>query len=346
MLRPRLEWLLAFVPVVVALELLHGPPTAVFVTAALAIVPLAGLIGTATEELALHSGPQVGGLLNATFGNITELIVAILLIAEGEIEIVKASLTGSILGNILLVLGLAFLVGGWGREEQTFSRHSANLYTAALLIAVGGLLLPALFSLTPHSTGLDEESVSVGVAIVLVMVYFANLLFYLRTHRSLFHTTVEGEPRWTRSRAVSTLAASVALVALISEFLVGAIEPAVEDFGISRIFVGLIVIPIIGNAAEHGAAVTLAAKDRIAISLEIAIGSSAQIALFVAPILVFVSLALGNPMDFVFSGIEVAAVGLSVLILGFIVADGRSNWLEGAQLLATYLIMAVAFFFL
>ena len=346
-MRPRLEWLLALVPAAIILEFAHGAPVAVFVVSGLAILPLAGLIGHATEDLAGRTGPQIGGLLNATFGNVTELIIAFFLVLQGQLEVVKASITGSIIGNVLLVLGLAFLVGGWSRVEQEFNRRAAGLHAASLVIAVGALLLPALFSFTPEATFFRTEAVSVGVSVVLMATYVAGLLFTLKTHKALFRSDLEhAQPRWSAKRALGTLAAAAVGVALMSEFLVGALEPTVEELGLSKLFVGLIVVPVIGNAAEHSSAVFLAAKDRMEVSIEIAIGSSTQIAMFIAPVLVFLSLAVGDPMDLIFSGLEIAAVALSAAILGFIVLDGRSHWFEGAQLLAAYLIMAISFFFL
>jgi len=345
--RPKLEWLLVFVPVAIVLELTHGPAVAIFALSAVAILPLAGIIGHATEDLAARSGPQVGGLLNATFGNVTELIIAFFLILKDEIEVVKASITGSIIGNVLIVLGLSFLIGGWKREEQHFGRASATLHSASLVIAVVALLMPALFHLSPEATGFREEAVSVGVAIVLISVYVLSLVFSFVTHRKLFRSTFDhGEPKWSVGRAMGMLAGATVFVALMSEFLVGALEETVEEVGLSKLFVGLIIVPLVGNAAEHSSAIFLAAKDKMDVSIEIAIGSSTQIALFIAPMLVFISLAVGHPMDFIFSGIEIAAVAFSSAILGFIVLDGRSNWFEGAQLVAAYLIMAVSFFFL
>jgi Ca2+:H+ antiporter len=346
-LKPRLEWLLVLVPVAIALEVAHAAPVVIFATAALAILPLAGQIGHATEELAARSGPQLGGLLNATFGNVTEMIIALFLILDGELEVVKASITGSIIGNVLVVLGLAFLVGGWSRPEQRFSRASAGLHSASLVIAVVGLMMPALFSLSPEATNFRTEAVSLGVAIILMMVYVASLLFSFKTHRALFRGSAQhAEPTWSLRRALGVLAGATLGVAVMSEVLVGALESTVEELGLSKLFVGLIIVPIVGNAAEHSSAVLLAAKDKMDVAIEIAIGSSTQIALFVAPALVFVSLAVGRPMDLIFTGIEIAAVAFSSLILGFIALDGRSNWIEGAQLVAAYLIMAVSFFFL
>ena len=346
--KPRLDWLLIFVPIALVFELADGAPAAIFILSALAILPLAGIIGHATEDLAIRSGPRIGGLLNATFGNVTELIIAFFLILKGELEVVKASITGSIIGNVLLVLGLAFVVGGWTRKEQTFSRAAAGLHSASLVIAVAGLVMPALFSFTPESSEFRTEAVSVGVAIVLLVVYLLSLLFMFKTHSSFFGAehNISEKPKWSRNRAIGTLCGATALVALMSEFLVGALEPTVEDLGLSKLFVGLIVVPIVGNAAEHSSAVLLAARDKMDVAIEIAIGSSTQIALFVAPVLVFLSLLAGKPLDLIFTGFEIGAVAVSSAVLGFIALDGRSNWLEGAQMIAAYVIMAISFFFL
>ncbi len=347
MFRPRLEWLLVFVPIALVLELTHGEPMAIFGASALAILPLAGMIGHATEDLAARVGPQKGGLLNATFGNVTEMIIAFFLILEGELEVVKASITGSIIGNVLLVLGLSFLMGGWTRGEQRFNRASSGLHSSSLVIAVVGLMMPALFALTPAASEFRTEAVSIGVSIILIALYGLGLLFALKTHKSLFRSDFDhGEPKWTVGKAMGLLGGATVLVALMSEFLVGALEPTVEELGVSKLFVGLIVVPIVGNAAEHSSAIFLAMKDKMDISIEIAIGSSTQIALFIAPVLVFLSLLVGEPMDLIFSSFEIAAVAFSSIVLGFIALDGRSNWFEGAQLVGAYCIMAVSFFFL
>jgi Ca2+:H+ antiporter len=347
MFKPRLEWLLVFFPVAIVLEIIHASPPMIFVTSAIAILPLAGLIGHATEEAAAHTSPQLGGLLNATFGNVTEMIIAFFLLLEGQLQVVKASITGSIIGNVLLVLGLSFLIGGWTRQEQTFSRHSAGLNSANLVVAVVALLLPSLFALTPEATMFRREAISVGIALALLAAYLSGLLFAFKTHKNLFRSDQEHEEAtWGLRLALGVLAGATIGVALMSEILVGALEPTVEDLGVSKLFVGLIIVPIIGNAAEHSAAVVLAAKDKMDISIEIAIGSATQIALFVMPVLVLASLLVGTHLDFVFSTIEIAAVGFSALVLAFIALDGRSNWMEGAQLLAAYVIMAVSFYFL
>jgi Ca2+:H+ antiporter len=309
-------------------------------------VPLAGLIGRATEQLALHTGPRIGGLVNATFGNVTELIIAVFLILDDRIEMVKASLTGSILGNLLLVLGLSLFVGGLKHDRQSFNARSASVHATSLALAVTGLLMPALFSLGTHATFAQREVVSGVVAGVLILMYVAALVFTLVTHEHLFRTPQEDEtPAWSRRKSVVVLLVTTGFVALMSEFLVSSLEPALKTLGLSELFVGLILIPVIGNAAEHSSAVMFALRNKVDVTLEIAIGSSTQIALFVAPVLVFISLAVGHPMDFVFSTFEVAAVGLSALLMTLISLDGESNWLEGAQLVGAYVIMAISFFF-
>jgi Ca2+:H+ antiporter len=346
-LRPSLDWLLVLVPVSIVLELAGGNELLIFLTSAGAILPLAGLIGRSTEQLALHTGPRVGGLINATFGNVTELVIAFFLIMDDKTEIVKASLTGSIIGNLLLVLGLSFLVGGIKHEEQTYNARAASVHATSLVLAVTGLLMPALFVHgSGHETFAQREVVSATVAVVLMALYAAALIFTLVTHEHLFRTPSPDEhAEWSKGMSIGVLLAATAVVALEAEFLVGSLEPALADLGLSELFVGLIVIPIIGNAAEHSSAIRFALRDKVDITLEIAIGSSTQIALFVAPALVFISLFVGHPMDFVFSTFEVAAVGLSTILVFMISSDGRSNWLEGAQLTGAYVIMAISFYF-
>ena len=346
-LRPRLEWLLALVPVSLFARVVLDSDPIVFFTAAAAIVPLAGLIGRGTDQLAVHAGPRIGGLLNATFGNVTELIIAILLIRQGEIQIVKASLTGSILGNLLLVLGLSFFVGGLRNEQQTFNGDAASVHTTSLMLAVVGLLMPALFVLTTGEHDFVEREVVSGVvAAILILLYVAVLIFTLVTHEHLFRVASSTEhARWSVRTATLVLVGATVVVALESELLVGSMEATLERIGLSRFFVGLILVPIIGNAAEHSSALLFAIRDQLDTTLEIAIGSSIQIALFVAPALVFISLALGHPMSFVFSPFEVAAVGGATFVVALISRDGRTNWLEGVQLIATYLIIAISFYF-
>jgi Ca2+:H+ antiporter len=287
-------------------------------------------------------------LLNATLGNITELIVAVLLINAGNFSIVKASLIGSILGNLLLVLGVAFLVGGLRHKEQQFSSRAAGVHSASMLLAVAGLLVPALLILsTPNLGFFQKEVVSGIVAIVLILLYLAALVFTQITHAHLFHTPGgEEKATWSTRRALIALIGSAALVGLESELLVSSLGPAIGILRIPPVFVGLILIPLIGNAAEHSSAVFFAAKDRVDVTLEIAVGSSTQIAMFVAPVLVFISLAIGHPMDFLFNTFEVAMVTLATLIVAVISLDGRSNWLEGVQLVGAYVVMAAAAFFI
>ena len=345
-LRPSLDWLLVLVPVSAILQLAGGNELLIFLTSAGAILPLAGLIGRSTDQLALHTGPRIGGLVNATFGNVTELVIAFFLILDDQVDIVKASLTGSIIGNLLLVLGLSFLLGGLKHEEQTYNARAASIHATSLVLAVTGLLMPALFALGGRESFAQREVVSGTVAAVLMILYAAALLFTLVTHEHLFRTpSPEEHPEWSRRQAVGMLLVATAFVALEAEFLVSSLEPALEDLGLSEFFVGLIVIPIIGNAAEHSSAIMFALRDKVDVTLEIAIGSSTQIALFVAPALVFISLFVGHPMDFVFSTFEVAAVALSTILVFMISSDGRSNWLEGAQLTGAYAIMAISFFF-
>jgi Ca2+:H+ antiporter len=344
--RPSLYWLLALVPASLVLRIL-GHDLAVFITSVLAIIPLAGLIGRGTDQLALHAGPRVGGLLNATFGNVTELVIAVFLVLRDEIPVVKASLTGSILGNLLLVLGLSFLAGGIRHREQSFNAQAAGVHASSLMLAVIGLFMPALFVLTSGRHDLvQREVVSGTVAGILILMYAAALVFFMVTHEHLFRAPEENErPHWPVRTALLVLIGATALVAVESELLVGALEPALRDLGISKFFVGLVLIPIVGNAAEHGSAVFMALRNKVDATLEIAIGSSVQVALFVAPALVFISLIVGHPMDFVFTTFELAAVALATVIVSLISVDGRSNWLEGAQLIGAYVIMAISFFF-
>jgi Ca2+:H+ antiporter len=347
LLRPSLNWLLVFTPVSLIAEVTHQP-LLTFITAALAIVPLAGLIGRATDQLAICIGPRLGGLLNATFGNLTELIVAVLLIAAGNVEVVKASLIGSIVGNLLLVLGVSLFVGGLGRSEQAFSARAAGVHTASLVLAVAGLGVPALLvAASPSLSGGDREIVSAGVAATLIALYASALIFMQFTNAHLFRTPESSEqPEWSRAMALAVLLGAALLVGLESELLVSALNPALQTLKISQIFVGLILIPVIGNAAEHASAVFFAIRDKIDVTLEIAVGSSTQVALFVAPLMVFISLLMGRPMDFVFTGFEIGAVFVATLIIAVISRDGHSNWLEGLQLISVYVIVALAAFFL
>jgi Ca2+:H+ antiporter len=345
-LRPSLYWLLVFVPVSAALELTGASPIAVFLTSSLAIIPLAALIGRATESLAIQAGPRVGGLLNATFGNITELIIVVLLIRASQFDVVKASLIGSILGNILLVLGASFFAGGLRFKEMRFSTRSAGVQTSSLLLAVLALVMPALFVNLNPSTGAQRLVMSEVVAVVLMVLYAGALYFTFVTHSQLFRRPEEDEAaEWSLPRATLVLLAAAVLVGIESGFLTGSLEATEQQLNLSPIFIGMFVVAIVGNAAEHASAVFFALRNKMNVAVEIAFGSSTQIALFVAPLAVFISLLLRNPMDFIFTAFEVAAVGLATLIVGVAVLDGRTNWLEGLQLLGAYVILGMSFFF-
>ena len=349
-----LNWLLIFVPVTIALEFLAPTShTLIFISACLAIVPLAGRLGEATEQIARRTGDAIGGLLNATFGNAAELIIAVMALRKGLYPVVKASLTGSIIGNILLVLGAAALAGGIRHKRQKFNRTGACAQATLLTLAAIGMIAPAAFH---HLGGAgarpQENELSLAIAAVLFAAYLAHLLFSLYTHRQMcaYDGTQEHEEPgvpWTMRRSMLELAGATALIAWISEILVGSVEQAAAAFGMTGIFLGVIVVAVVGNAAEHSTAVMMAMKNRMEVSVAIAIGSSLQIALFVAPLLVLVSRFIGpRPMDLVFTPAEVLAVFLAVMITGQIAADGETNWLEGVQLLAVYLILAIVFYFL
>jgi Ca2+:H+ antiporter len=346
LLRPRLEWLLVFVPASVLAELLQQPELT-FLFACLAIVPLAGMIGRGTEELAIRTGPRVGGLLNATFGNLTEIIVSALLIVNGQLVVVKASLIGSILGNVLLVLGASFFAGGLRYKEQRFSARSVNVHAASLFMAVIGLIMPTIFVLSTSETGQERLVVSVVVSGVLILVYVATLVFTLFTHADLFHAgeAEGGRQPWPAWQALLLLFVAAVLVGLESELLTRSLEPTIAALGLSEVFIGVVVIAIIGNAAEHASAVMFAIRNKAEIAVEIALGSASQVALFVAPALVFFSLIAGHPMNFIFTPLEVVSVALATVIAALLTMDGRSNWLEGLELIGVYVIVAVSFFF-
>jgi Ca2+:H+ antiporter len=353
--------LVPFIPLAIALDLAHASATAIFLTAALGIVPTAALMGLATEELAARSGPGIGGLLNVTFGNAPELIIALFALNEGLQEVVKASIIGSILGNILLVLGGAMLVGGIGRDRQFFNATAANVQSLMLFLAAAAMVMPAIFELVEGQGlpsvnaervdyGSTVEQLSVAVAVVLAATYVAGLLFSLRTHRDIFNPPDEGTEEtafgWTARRAVLMLAIAGVAVGVMSEVLVGSIAEASESVGLSEFFIGVIVVAIVGNAAEHWVAVLVAYKNKMNLAVNIAIGSSAQVALFVAPILVFASFVIGpEPMALVFNGFEVGALLFAVLIANYVTHEGESTWFEGVQLLAVYLILGLAFGF-
>ena len=339
--------LLVFVPITVGAHFVGASSVVVFFLSALAIVPLAKYIGEATEALASRTSPAVGGLLSSTFGNATELIIGILALRAGLIEVVKASITGSIIGNLLLVLGLAMFAGGWGRDKQTFNRTGVLASGSTLFLAVIALVMPAIFLQTAPSAGAAIIGrLSVWVSLALLGMYAASLFFSLHTHKHLYTEEVgEYEPRWSTLRSILTLLAATLTVAWVSDILVGAIQPLVAAFGWSELFVGVILLAIIGNAAENLSAVTVARKNRMDLSLQIAIGSATQIALVVAPVLVLASALFGQHMNLIFNTFELVAIVLSVIVVNAIVVDGESNWLEGVQLLVAYIIVAVAFFF-
>jgi Ca2+:H+ antiporter len=365
-------WPYLLTPFILAAVLLefvfHASPTVIFFCAAAGIIPTAALMGLATEELAARSGPGIGGFLNVTFGNAAELIIAIFLLAEGLQEVVKASIIGSILGNLLLVLGLSMVVGGAKRTHQTFNRAAANAQATMLFLAVAALLMPAIYALVSGAGlppidaeivdyGSDLEELSIGVAIVLGITYLLGLLFSLRTHKDLFNPVAEdgeeGESGhghatygWSVKKSIGMLAIAGAAVGLVSEILVGSISEASDSIGISEFFVGIIVVAVVGNAAEHWVAVLVAYKNKMDLAVNISIGSAAQIALFVAPILVLLSFVIGpNPMPLVFNGFELGAVLVAVLIANYVTQEGESNWWEGVQLLAVYVLLALAFLY-
>jgi Ca2+:H+ antiporter len=353
--------LVPFIPLAIVLELAHANASVIFITSALGVIPTAALMGRATEELAARSGPGIGGFLNVTFGNAPELIIAFFALNEGLQEVVKASLIGSILGNILLVMGAAMFIGGRKRERQFFDRTAANVTALMLLLAVVALIMPALFELVQGS-GLprpdaeavnydsDVERLSVGVALVLLATYVAGLFFSLKTHKDLFNPEHGPEDHvaepWSIRRSVLMLAGAGVAVGVMSEILVGSISEASESIGLSPFFVGIIVVAIVGNAAEHWVAIYFAARDKMDLAVNIAIGSSAQIALFAAPVLVLLSLVVGDfPMALVFNGFELGAVVLAVFIAQQVVAEGESTWFEGLQLLAVYAVLGLTFYF-
>ena len=359
-----LDWLmiilLGSVPLSFLAEFLDWGATPIFVFAALSLIPLAKFMGGATEELAVLAGPTIGGLMNATFGNTAELIIALIALRSGLVEVVKASITGSMISNLLLVAGLAMLLGGLKFKEQTFQPVVARVNASAMNLAVVALLLPTVVATTaPNLDEITIKQLSTAVAIVLMVVYGLTLVFSLRTHSYLYaigeqekekgaaeiteETETEQPNLWL---ALGLLVGIAVLVAVESELLVGQLENVLEQLPITELFLGVIILPIIGNAAEHATAVTVAIKDKMELSLAVAIGSTLQIALFVGPVLVLVGDLIRQPMDFQFGLVELVAVGVSVLLVNSVSSDGRSNWLEGLLLLATYAILALAFFYL
>jgi Ca2+:H+ antiporter len=344
--------LLVFTPAAIAASLLHAPAVPVFVLSALAIIPLAALIGESTGHMADRLGPSAGALINATFGNLAEMIIAGLAVRAGLLDVVKASLTGSILGNLLFVGGMSMLVGGWKRDTQKFNQLGVEASAGQMVVATAALLLPALFfgAGGRERTDLMHE-VSVGTALVLLVTYVCGLIFTLRTHRHLLrghsdHSTVSGEKVWPMRRAVTTLVIVSAAMAVVAEGLVGVVEEVGRAWGLNEVFLGVVVLAMIGNAAENSAAVKFAHRGRMDLALNIVTQASVQIALFVTPVLVLLSFPLGHPLDLVFSTFEILSVVLAVAIVAYLVLNGETNWFEGVQLLALYAMIAVAIYFL
>jgi Ca2+:H+ antiporter len=353
--------LVPFIVIAVVLDLTHADPILIFAASALGVVPTAALMGRATEHLAHRAGPGIGGLLNVTFGNAPELIIALFALNAGLQEVVKASIIGSILGNLLLVLGAAMVIGGWGKERQKFVAEAAMAQATMLLLATVALVLPAMFliargdelpELGEEATNFpsDVEHMSFAVAIVLLLSYFAGLWFSLKTHHDVFnpdaHEDEPPESAWSVKKSVLLLAGAGVAVGLMSEILVGSIEEASEGIGLSPFFVSLIIVAVVGNAAEHWVAIYFAARDKMDIAIGIAVGSSAQIALFVMPVLVLLSFVMGPfPLAMEFSSIEIGAVLLAVLIAAYVTQEGESTWFEGVQLLAVYVTLAIVFYY-
>lgn len=365
----RLNYLLVLIPISIIVKFVFNDPLLTFATAALSIIPLAGLMGRATEEIALHTSGAIGGFLNATFGNATELIIALIVLKEAAanpearealFQVVKASITGSIIGNILLVFGLSILAGGLKFKVQKFSKKQAQVASSVMTLAVIGLLIPTMWALFP-SFSQDPvviEDVSLAVAMVMMSLYVLSLVFQLITHREVLSLGIEQRKKvhakdevrerakWSKGLSVAVLAGTSVMVAIMSELLVGSIGKATEAMGLTELFVGVTIIAIIGNAAEHSTAVTMALKDKMDLSLSITAGSSAQISLLVMPILVFASALMGAPMSLVFFPFEIVAIGISVVVMNMVSTDGESNWFEGCEMLGVYIILAVMFFFL
>ncbi|MEP7325505.1 MAG: calcium/proton exchanger [Gemmatimonadota bacterium] len=348
---PVLTWrnlLLLAVPASIALKYMHASPVLIFTAACLAVLPLAGYMGEATEHLSQRTGPAIGGLLNATFGNAAELIIAIAALQAGLVDLVKASITGSILGNLLLILGLSLIAGSTGQPIIRFNRTAAGMSAAMLSLAVVGLVFPALFHSLHPGQVTQGMYLSEGVAIILGITYVCSLVFALKTHNSLFVGDEHGFPGvpWGISKAMIILAVATVAVAVESEILVHSVEAVTATLGLSQMFLGLIIIPIIGNAAEHATAVMVARKGKMDLALNIALGSSTQVALLVAPLLVLAGVILGQRMDLIFRPFEVAAIAMATIVTAIITLDGESHWFEGVQLLAVYAMVAVAAFFI
>ena len=345
-----LKFMLLFVPISFIGKFLNFSPTIMFILAALSIIPLAGIMGEGTEEISFYTGPKIGGFLNATFGTATELIISFFALKSGLFEVVKSSIAGSIIGNILLVLGASMFIGGLKHKTQNFNINVVETTSSMLLFSLIGLCVPAFFTHTINANLLNTryEGLSLVVAIVMFILYILSLIFSFFTHKDLYATTTEEEgheSKWSLKKSIAILIIATVIIAIESEFLVGGIEDITSKLGLSEFFVGIILIPIIGNAAEHSTAITMALKNKMDVAIEIALGSSLQIILFVAPVLIFLSL-LFTPMSIIFNPFELVSLIASVIIANKVASDGQSNWLEGAQLMAVYFIIAAGFFIL
>jgi Ca2+:H+ antiporter len=347
--------LLIFAPIAVGLEFAHADHLVLFVVSAIALIPLAKLIGDSTEHLATHYGPTAGSLLNVTFGNAAEIIIAVVAISAGLLDLVKASITGAIIGNILLILGLSVIAGGFRYKEQTFSRENIGIQSSMLFLAIIGLAVPTILAstiLSPLESQGQVQLLSDALAFILMIIYILGIVFTFITHKHLFTPPETAEDmqeshgtHWSKKKSFVLLAACMAGVIVVSEILVASVETTGEELGFGQLFVGAIIVGIVGNAAEHSSAILLARKGKMELSIGIAAGSGTQIALFVVPILVFAGIAMGQPFTLVFTLLELATIFLAAIILNLIVHDGRSNWFEGVMLTAVYIIIAIAFFF-
>jgi len=349
-------FLLIFAPIAVALDVVHADHLVLFIVSAIALIPLAKLIGDSTEHLSTHYGATVGSLLNVTFGNAAEIIIAVVAINAGLLDLVKASITGSILGNILLIFGLSIIAGGFKYKDQSFNRENIGFQSSMLFLAIIGLAIPTILASTTLSPLESQDQIQLlsdALAVILLIVYILGIVFTFITHKHLFTPPPErvkdmeeshGQ-HWSKKKSFLLLAASMAGVVAVSEILVTSVETTGEELGFSELFVGAIIVGIVGNAAEHSSAILLARKGKIDLSIGIAAGSGTQVALFVVPILVFSGIALGQPFTLVFTLLELVTIFLAAIILNLIVLDGRSNWFEGVMLTAVYIIIAIAFFF-
>jgi Ca2+:H+ antiporter len=354
-----INWLLVFIPIALAVEHLHVSPPVVFFCAALAIIPIAALIVRSTGQLATYTGDAVGGLLNATFGNAPELIIALVALHAGQLEMVRASIIGAILANLLLALGIAFLLGGLKHHDQSYNRVAARTYATMMLLAAMSLAIPSAFSrvLAPDETVRQEALLNVGVAAALLAIYVLYLVYSLKTHRGSFaseggddahgHGHGDDGARWSLTRALASLVVASLLAAWMSEVLVGAADGTGQALGMSSVFIGIVFLAVVGGAAESGSAIAMGAKNKLDLSIGIALGSSIQIALFIAPVLVFASYFIAPvPLELSFSRAEVGTLFIGVFIGGMVFSDGQANWFKGVQLITIYLIIAMMFYFM